>query len=212
MTPSAPRRRRQPPLGRRAYTLIEVVLSTLVISTMLLAALQAVTASRIGMRAVGDRSRGMLLAQDLMAEILQQQYADPDYGPGTIGLGATEFTGTRSEFDDVDDYDDWKASPPQDKSGNLIGWAKLYERSVIVDWVNPGDPSTTAGSETGVKRITVTVKRGGGLVAELTTLRTDAWARSEPTGVGLGGPSSVVGAQNQPGGLQTGGQKSGQID
>lgn len=169
----ASRGRRRNPAG---YSLVEVAVSIVVVGTMLAAALQAVGAARVGLRALGDRGRGLLLAQDLMAEILQQRYADADYGPGSFGLAATEAApGTRSLFDDVDDYHGWAASPPQHKDGTPIEWAAGYRRSVAVAWVDPADWSQVAGSNTGVKRITVVVERDGRPVATLTALRTCGW-------------------------------------
>ncbi|MCK4343309.1 MAG: hypothetical protein KAY37_16465 [Phycisphaerae bacterium] len=158
------------------YTLIEVVISTVVVSVMLVAALHAVGAARLGLRQIGNHSRGVLLAQDLMTEILQQHYADPVYGLGSFGVDGDEATtGDRSLYDDVDDYDGWQVAPPQYKDGTEITWATEYERLVEVAWVLPSNPQQTSGSETGVKRITVTVSHDGAEVAELTALRTTGW-------------------------------------
>ena len=161
----------------RSVTLIEVVISTVIVSVMLASALQAVGAARVGWTKLNDRSVGMLLAQDLMAEILQQAYADPAYGPGSsIGPGADEAaTGNRSLYNDVDDYHGWQASPPQYKDGTPIAWATGYQRAVTVVWVNPANPVFAAGSPSGAKRITVIVRRNGLDVATLVAIRTTAW-------------------------------------
>jgi len=171
-----------------AFTLIEVVISTLIVSLMLVAGLQAVGAVRAAGQWVDGRGCGMLLAQDLLAEILQQAYADPAWGLGTLGPGADEtVTGNRSLYDDVDDYNGWQASPPQYKDGTPIAWATGYERAVAVTWVNPNNPNQVVGSESNVKRITVTVRRNGKEVAQLVALRTTAWVAPQ-TIVEGGGP------------------------
>ncbi|MFA9477361.1 prepilin-type N-terminal cleavage/methylation domain-containing protein [Phycisphaerales bacterium AB-hyl4] len=48
------------------------------------------------------------------------------------------------------------------------GWS----RTVEVDHVNADEPETVAGSDTGVRRVRVTVSRGNAQLAELVTLRT----------------------------------------
>lgn len=161
----------------RSVTLIEVVISTVIVAVMLTSALQAVGAARLGLRKLNDRSVGMLLAQDLMAEILQQAYNDPALNPNSgIGPGSDEAaTGNRSLYDDVDDYHGWQASPPQYKNGTPIAWATGYQRAVTVVWVNPANPSATVGSPSGAKLITVTVRKDGLDVATLVAIRTTAW-------------------------------------
>lgn len=161
----------------RSVTLIEVVISTVIVAVMLTSALQAVGAARLGLRKLNDRSVGMLLAQDLMAEILQEAYADPAYGSDSgIGPGSDEVaTGNRSLYDDVDDYHGWQASPPQYKNGTPIAWATGCQRTVTVVWVDPDNPSVAVGSPSGAKRITVTVRKDGLDVATLVAIRTTAW-------------------------------------
>ncbi len=159
----------------RTFLLIESVISTLVISVMLVAALSAVALVRTGEVRTVERRRGLLLAQMLMAEILQQAYVDPSSGPGGFGIAADELTGNRSRFDDVDDYYNWDASPPQNRDGTAIPWASGYEQIASVNWVDPNNLSVTSGSETYVKRIVVTTKYQGRTVATLTAYRTVSW-------------------------------------
>lgn len=187
----------------RAYSLVEVAVSTVVVGLMLVAALEAVGSSRVGMRHLGDRTRAMLLAQDLMAEILQTEYCDPNLGPTAFGLAIEEAApGNRSLYDDVDDYDGWAASPPEHKDGTPIAWATDYKRLVYVDWVSPTDLSLASGSPTGVKRIIVDVERDGVRAAQLVAIRTEPWvpperiAREltkaiEPIPTGLPGPQPL---------------------
>ena len=166
---------------RSAYTLIEIIVAMTVMSVMLVAALNTVAAARVGQYKAEERNRSVLLAQRLMAEILQQAYADPTVGLASFGLDTGETTGNRSLFDDVDDYNGWQASPPQNKDGSAIAWAADYGESVSVAWVSPNNLSQTAGSETGVKRIVVTIKHLGRDVLTLTAYRTSAWV--DPTTV-----------------------------
>jgi hypothetical protein len=160
------------PAPSRAYSLVEVAVSTVVVGVMLVAALQATTVAKIGLQHVSDQTGGVMLAQDLMAEILQTAYADPDYGVDSFGLNATAAgTGDRTLFNDVDDYDGWSATPPQRRNGSTIPDLDEYGRSVSVDWVEPASPNVPVGYHTGLKRIVVTVTRKKKEVATLTALR-----------------------------------------
>ena len=158
-----------------AFTLIEIIVAMAVMSVMLVAALNTVAAARTGQYKAEERNRAVLLAQRLMGEILQQAYTDPVAGLGSFGPDAGETTVNRSLFDDVDDYHNWLASPPQNKDGSAIPWATGYEELVSVAWVSSANLSQTSGSETGVKRIIVTIKHFGREVLTLTAYRTSAW-------------------------------------
>ena len=162
---------------RACYTLIEVVISIVIVGTMLVAALHAVGASRLGLQRVGDHSRGTLLAQQLMAEALQREYSEPDDLP-VFGCEPGEGGPSRLAFDDVDDYHQWSASPPQRKDGTPIPGHEGWQRSVEVALVASADLGLgTPGPETGsIKRIAVSVSHNGAIIAELTALRTDAWS------------------------------------
>ena len=159
------------PSARRGLTLVEAVVSMIIVSVMLVAALNTIGVSRTSQRKTGERSRGVLLAQQLTAEILQQNYEEPDDTP-TLGREPSESGGDRANYDDVDDYDGWKSAPPEEKDGtqmpNLDGW----ERSVTVVWVNPADLGQLSVTDTKTKRITVTVTHSDVPVAELVALKT----------------------------------------
>ena len=116
---------------RRGFTLVEAAVSVLIVGLMLTAALYAL--GGVGKaRAVGlGQGRGMLLAQDLLNEVLRAAYTDPQ-SPGGWGPEAEENTATRADFDDVDDYLGWSASPPQAKDGTALAGYDGWQRSVAV--------------------------------------------------------------------------------
>lgn len=157
---------------RRAMTLAEAVISIAIVATLLLAAIQTVGASRSTQQRIAERTTALLLAEDLVTEIVQQHYEDPAL-PGSFGVGADEATGDRSLFEDVDDYDGWSASPPEHKDGTPFGGLDGWERTVDVEWMNPTLTATDA-SDTGIKRIVVRVFRNGAELAVLTALRSRA--------------------------------------
>lgn len=163
---------------RRGFTLLEAVVSTLFVGLMLVAALKTVSSTvRARQIQVGQR-QGPALARQLMSEILQTRYLDP--GPTPIfGPETGEGTGTRSAFNDVDDYNAWSESPPQLKDGTQLTDYSAWTRGVSVAFVSRADPNSTSGTETGLKRITVTVTDPAGVQTVLMALRSSGGAADQ---------------------------------
>lgn len=155
----------------RAMSMIEAVISIAIVGVMMVAALNTVGASKLGQQKTGDRGKGALLAQQLMSEILRQHYLEPVDTPG-FGRESSESGGDRTDYDDVDDYDAWTSSPPENKDGSVIPDLNGWQRSVEVDWVSPNDLKTPIGVDQDIKRIIVTVSRAGVPVASLTAVHT----------------------------------------
>ena len=65
----------------------------------------------------------------------------------------------RSLFDDVDDYKDWSATPPQDRNGNDLNELADYTRSVVVNYVTANDFTVITGSDEGFKQVVITITR-----------------------------------------------------
>lgn len=161
---------------RQALGMVEAVVSTLIVGVLLVSALNTVAASRTGLHKIGERGRGAMLAQQFMSEILQCAYEDPEDGALQFGPGLSEWDGSRLGFDDVDDYHGWSETPPQLRDGTEIANFDGWERCVTVDFVNPGNLTTTSAYNTGVKRIVVTVKNQGRTAAVWTAVRASAGA------------------------------------
>ena len=142
---------------RRAFSLLEVVISLFLVGTVMVVAMQAFVAGIAGRARNGNQAQAVLLAQALIDEILDQPYLDPD-DTAVFGLESGETAdGTRTSFDDVDDYHAWSASPPEAKDGTDLPLTGDWSRSVSVQWVSAGDTETSAASDVGLKRILVTV-------------------------------------------------------
>lgn len=170
--------------GRRSgIALVEAAFAVLIVGLMLVAAIQTVGASRATQLQTADASRAEQLAQGLMAEILAQPYADPNE-TNVLGPEADETGSTRAYFNDVDDYNGWTGSPPQTKDGQPLPGFSGWTRSVTVAYADPTDLAKSASSDTGVKRITVVVKKGDLPLATLTTIRTDGWS-NKPSDPGI---------------------------
>ncbi len=157
--------------SRTGFTLVETVVSMLIVGTMLVAALNTVGASRLSQYKTSRGNCGQLLAESLMAEILRQDYLDLDGAP-VFGLESGEAGAIRADFDDVDDYHGFSSSPPTSKDGTAISALAGWQRSVIVEWVDPMDVTRVQGSETNAKRITVTVSCDDMQLASLAAIKT----------------------------------------
>lgn len=153
------------PAARRAISLVEAVVSIAIVGLMLAAVLNTVGAAVVTREHASEQARAVLLADDLLAEILQQAYEEP-IDAANFGRESGETSSSRAAYDDVDDYDDWSASPPQLKDGTAIAELDGWTRRVKIDYVTSSNLLTSTASDTGVKRITVTVS--GSHIADVT--------------------------------------------
>lgn len=160
--------------SRTGLSLVEVAISTLLTGLVLVSSLKSMNAILRGHIDVGDTARGEHLAHQLLAEIMQQNYREPTELP-LFGREVSELLSSRANWDDVDDYHLWSASPPKDRNGNVLPNLTGWEREVSVQYVNPSNPSATSLTDQGVKRITVTVKKNGQVVARGCSLRSDKY-------------------------------------
>src|SRR3954462_11570088 len=102
--------------SRCGLSLIEVVAATMIVSMMAVATLNGLGAATKSAQSIGNRAIAVGLADELMSEIVQQPYSDPD-GSNTFGRETGEAASPRSAFDDLDDYNTWNVSPPQYRDG-----------------------------------------------------------------------------------------------
>ena len=164
--------------ARNALTVIEVSVSTLLVGLLLVASLKTVGSATSGQFANGQRIQAYLLARALTAEILELPYEDPDDSP-TLGPEPGEDSGgTRADFDDVDDYAGWSASPPVRKDDTPLPNMNAWQRTATVEYVDPDDLTRVVGIDLGAKRITVTVSRDGSVLSSVMVIVTESLASS----------------------------------
>ncbi|MEM9346545.1 MAG: hypothetical protein AAGB26_08000 [Planctomycetota bacterium] len=153
-------------------TLVETVLSLAILGGAFVAALNTIASARGAQALMTQRQLGLILAEDLMAEVLSYDA----YQEGLrFGPEVSEATGNRSGFDAVDDFNGWTASPPVDADGLAIAGADGYTRTVEISYVQLDDVGVASFTDQGILRITVTVQFGQKTVSSLTAYRTDAW-------------------------------------
>jgi MSHA pilin protein MshD len=153
---------------RRGFTMVETVICVVIVAVMLVAALEMIgTAARLRGTQT-DQSRAAALARELLAEIMQYSYVDPELP--TVLLGP-ELAETRGTFDDVDDYNGLTESPPQKPDGTPLPGFTGWTRSTIIEYADPTNPSATSITDTGLKRISIKVTTPTGRSSKLTALR-----------------------------------------
>lgn len=172
-----------PRRSRRGITLMEVTVSTILVGLVVVGALRCLAGSSGLAAANTQQTMAMLLAEDLMEEILQHDYSDPD-GSSAFGPDGGESSTSRAAWDDVDDYHNWTASPAVDADGVSLT-DDTWKRTVQVEHVAADDLSDvrTVTDDTGVKKITVTVLKNDASVLELVGLQTTGWISMIPDDV-----------------------------
>ncbi|MBY0313304.1 MAG: hypothetical protein K2W85_14645 [Phycisphaerales bacterium] len=99
----------------RAFTLVESALCIVIVGLMLAAGFAASGSAARGRAVIAEQRTGEMLAQQLLTEIMQQAYVDPD------GKQELETQADRSTLDDVGDYDNLSESPAE----ALIGASRI---------------------------------------------------------------------------------------
>ncbi|GAB5406387.1 MAG: prepilin-type N-terminal cleavage/methylation domain-containing protein [Aureliella sp.] len=151
---------------RRGISLVEVVVSTALVAIVLVTSLHTLTSTSAVRTIASEHNHAPDFASRLFAEIMSHRYSDPD-GGSTIGAESGE---SRASFDDVDDYHGLSESPPRDRTGAVIVEASGWTWSAAIYFC---DPSTLAhaGTDTGLKRVDITVTGPSGRSFELSGLR-----------------------------------------
>lgn len=147
---------------RRAFTLIEAVIASLIVGIALVPAMSMVGVAARDRAIQNDLAAGMTLARNLMSEIVQTRYADPD---------ATEAGEVRATWDDVSDYNGLSQSPPLDRNGLAIPGYTGWTQSVRVTLVSTSDLASASATDKGLKLIIVNVTSPLGRKYTLTALR-----------------------------------------
>jgi MSHA pilin protein MshD len=146
---------------RAAFTLVETVISVLIVGVMMVAVLETIGASARDSVLQCEQCKATALAEQLLTEIVQCRYADPNDESGE----------TRATWDDVSDYDNLNEDPPLSRTGTPLAGYAGWQRTVAVRLADPNDLSRQPGSDLGLKAITVTVVSPAGKSTTLTALR-----------------------------------------
>lgn len=155
-----------------ALSLVEVAASTFIISLIVVAALNSIGAANWSSHSIGNRAVAVGLADELMSEIVQAAYQDPNQTP-KFGREPGESNGLRSDYDDVDDYANWSKKPPVYRDGTDVPDLADWRQRVDVDYVRPDDLTQVIKDDLGVKRIHVRIEYRDETLAEQYAFRTN---------------------------------------
>ena len=135
---------------QQGFTLIELIIFIVVVGVGVAGILSVYTTSIKSSADPMVRKQAVAIAESLLEEIVQKEYADPTGG----------YTGaSRTLFDDVDDYNNYTSATIVDGAGNTI--AGLTQYSIA--------PAVTVAAATlngvTVKKIVVSVKGPQGVIS-----------------------------------------------
>jgi len=160
---------------RKGISMAETIVSTMIVGFVLVGTLQVVGPVVQSTRVHANKLIAANLANELSEEISTRQFTDPDVdAPDPLGADDGERPKDRASFDDIDDYNAWAASPPISLGNGKINALAGWTRSVKVAHVELSDATTESKTNTGLKRITVTVSKGGVELARMDTLQSQS--------------------------------------
>lgn len=156
------------------FTLIESVIAAGIVGVMLASAVSLAGSAGVAQYKTAEKATAGALADAMISEVSVRAYIDPGANPA-FGLEPGEgAAAARSAYDDVDDYHGLNEAIPAQRDGTVIPGLTGWVRSVAVAWVSPAAPDSVSGSDTGLKRITVTIRHNNATIVTRATLRSNA--------------------------------------
>jgi prepilin-type N-terminal cleavage/methylation domain-containing protein len=144
----------------RGFSMIEVVVAALILGGLTIAALEAAGQAAAGRISASDRAFAETLALRLLSDVDQLAYEEPSAAAGSTSPGPDAGEANRDSFDDIDDYHQFDDKEPTDVDGNLIAGATGWRWDVQVERVMATNPNVSSTTESGLKRIRVSVRHG----------------------------------------------------
>ncbi len=147
---------------KNGFTLVEILVAIVVLAIALVPLIGVFTTGSKESDVAQKITVGTSLAQDLLEEIRSKQFDEDILNPtipGKLGPEKNEqrFNPPTRNFDDVDDYNGYNDSPPEELDGTVMSEYAGYNRSVIVEYVNENDFNIVSSVITKSKRISVNV-------------------------------------------------------
>ena len=159
-------------ITRTGISMAETIVATLIIGFVLVASLQIVGPMVRSSSVHADRLVAAQLAAEITQEIGTKRFTDPqDNTPDALGADSGERVANRLDFDDVDDFANWSSSPPKLSTNQSNTFLTGWTRSVKVVHVQLVDAITESATNTGLKRVTVTVSKNGVQLAQTISLQ-----------------------------------------
>ncbi len=149
--------------SRRGLTLLEVVVSLILVSTIILVSMTAsanlLRNKAVSMHAIDSRE----LAFQILDEVTAAEFHDPD-DDRIFGREASETATNRTDYDDVDDYNGYVASPPTHRDGTAITGLGSWSFRVSVSRAEPVSAGIVGSADDAapLRLVTVTCTSPGG--------------------------------------------------
>lgn len=159
--------------ARAGFTMIEAAMASVLVAVMLSAAVAVSGAAGMAQYKVAERATAGALADAMLAEVSALAYADPEGGAG-LGRDSGEDASPRTGYDDVDDYNGLFESAPAERDGTAIPGLTGWQRLVTVSYAVVATPDVSSVTDTGLKRIVITIKHNFATVLTRQTLRSSA--------------------------------------
>jgi len=156
-------------MRRKSFTLVEIIAVIVILSLAIPTLLMMFTQANLNSITTESVSKASYYAEALMEEIRSKRFDENDNSPWSNSLGPDGGEVSRSDYDDVDDYNGLSDHGAHDQNGHLIAGLTSYSIDVSVVPQGFGPPSMTIA---GLK-IDVTVIDPGGERLTLTGYRTD---------------------------------------
>ena len=141
---------------------MEVLLASVIIAVVLVSALRLFANLGRSRQATVGREEAGFLVINMFEEIKRQVYKDPAATDDTLGREAGEGDTPRTNYNDIDDYQNWSATPPEDQAGQPYDRYSHLTRSVSIQYVMANDFTQSAATDEGYKEITITIRRSSG--------------------------------------------------
>lgn len=142
----------------RGFSLVEAVMFIVVVSIALVVLVQSYNLATVGLAEPVVRRQTLACAQALMEEILLKDFANP-----SGGYAGPYSAATRSQFDDVMDYNGLTLTGISDLANTPIAGLENYSANVSVTATAFGGVPLAGGWRV---RVTVTNPNGGQVVLE----------------------------------------------
>jgi len=147
----------------RGFSLVESMLAVLVLSLIAVLAMEAAGNSARVQKTLVDKQLADRLADSLLAEITSKSY------PGATTPAALPTT--RGSYTRIDQYAAFDESPPTFRSGENANLAATWRRTVELSFIDPADPTRTVPTDSGLRRISITVLRDSTVLSQRVALR-----------------------------------------
>lgn len=144
---------------RGGFSYVEVLLSAVIISVLTVSAIKLFANLGRSTQATTQADIAAMLAVEMIEEIKDRHYEDPVASGESLAPEFDEILPTRINYDDIDDYNNWSACPPQDRFGQPYWQYPDITRSVVVSYVAADDFTihTANDQDEGFKEVIITI-------------------------------------------------------